>query len=126
MRSHTPMRRLLFFAASALFAFQEPAQIRVTTRMVEVGVVVHDLSGGAVTGLRAEDFRVLDGGREEEIRVFPAGGTGAPSKNGGRAHVATAILLDYFNTRFGDEAFGRSELLQFLREMEPRQPVALL
>ena len=120
------MTPLLFLATTAMFAFQEPLQIQVTTRMVEVGVVVHDAGGRPVTGLRAEDFRLLDDGRQEPIRAFSAGGPETPAADAARPHVSTAILLDYFNTRFGDEAFGRAELLKFLREMKPGQPVALL
>ena len=111
------------FAAALIL--QEPAPIRVTTRMVEVGVVVHDQQGRPVTGLRAEDFRLLDGGREEQIRSFSAAGP-ARRNTPAETHVATAILLDHLNSVFANESLGRVQLLRFLREMEPNQPVALL
>ena len=117
------MTDLLLIAAALIL--QEPAPIRVTTRMVEVGVVVQDRHGRPVTGLRTEDFHLLDGGREEQIRSFSAAGPErrtAPAET----HVATAILLDHLNSVFANESLGRVQLLRFLREMEPNQPVALL
>lgn len=114
---------VLLFAARLML--QEPVHMRVTTRMVEVGVLVHDPKGRPVTGLRVEDFRLFDGGREEQIRSFSAAGPGK-RETGGESHVKTAILLDYLNSEFRHEAFGRAELLRFLRELEPTQPVALL
>jgi VWFA-related protein len=104
---------------------QDPAPIRVTTRMVEVGVAVHSRDGRPVTGLRAEDFRLLDGETEEPIRSFSAADRERLA-NPAESHVSTAILLDYFNSMFEKESFGRSELLRFLNELEPRHPVALL
>ena len=81
--------------------------------MVEVGVLVHDQNGKPVTGLKAADFKLLDGGREEAIRSFSAVGWERLEATG--AHVSTAILLDHFNSFAEDEAFRRNELLVFSR-----------
>lgn len=105
---------------------QEPARIRVTTRMVEVSVVARDRQGRAVGGLTREDFRVYDGGQEEQIRGFHAperpAGTGDDTPAG-----AVAILFDNLNNRsHGHTGYARWSLAGFFREMEPRQPIALL
>ena len=44
-------------------------QIRVSTQLVQVGVIVRD-SNGPVGNLTKDDFVVLDRGQSQEIRVF--------------------------------------------------------
>src|SRR5262249_50182244 len=55
---------------------QEPAQnteipaIKVTTRLVQVNVVVHDKKGEPVSDLTKDDFILLDKGQEQKIQFF--------------------------------------------------------
>jgi VWFA-related protein len=44
--------------------------LKVTSRLVDVGVVVVDKKGHPVTGLRAEDLAVYDNGRRQEVKFF--------------------------------------------------------
>jgi VWFA-related protein len=44
-------------------------EIRVSTRLVEIGVIVRD-KNGPVADLRKEDFTVLDRGKPQKISVF--------------------------------------------------------
>ena len=44
--------------------------IKVTSRLVDVGVVAFDKKGHPVTDLKAEDFEIYDNGRKQEIRFF--------------------------------------------------------
>ena len=46
-------------------------QIRVATRLVEVGVIVRD-KNGAVANLTKDDFTVLDRGKPQKISIFSA------------------------------------------------------
>jgi VWFA-related protein len=131
--------RWFFFFPALLAAAQEPAPIRVTTRMVQLTVVVHDKTGKAATGLGREDFRIFDSGREQEIRSFSVDG-GEPLRearklppdtfsnrlSGGTRYSTTVILVDHFNTRWSHEGYGRLELMQFFREIEPSHRIALL
>jgi hypothetical protein len=71
------MRRLLTPAISLLLpAFLLLAQntnqptIRVTTRLVQVNVVVHDKKGEPVADLKKEDFSIFDKGKEQKVAVF--------------------------------------------------------
>jgi VWFA-related protein len=50
---------------------------RVDTNLVEVGVVVRDSHGRAVSGLNKENFRIQDNGREREIANFAVDSVGA-------------------------------------------------
>jgi Ca-activated chloride channel family protein len=45
-------------------------QIRIDSRLVEVHVSVRDSNGKPVSTLKAEDFRVLEDGREQALTVF--------------------------------------------------------
>ena len=129
------MTALLLFTFM-LSASQEPAPIRVTTRMVEVTVLVRDTAGRAVTGLSREDFHLLDGGQQERIRTFAAfdsaraaqapPGRFAQRTPGEGPRAVTVILFDQFNSRFEQQAYSRNVLSRFFREVEPRQPIAVV
>ena len=123
----TPL--LLFLSPFIFSALQVPVRIEVTTRMVEVTVLVRDAGGRPVTGLAREDFRLLDDGREESIRTFGAldwGRPERPERGDGRPRVSTVVLFDQFKARFANQAYARDVLLRFLRRAELRQPVALI
>ncbi len=51
---------------------QEQGRIRVQTTLVNVPVVVSDISGGAVLGLQADDFILLDDGIRQKLAFFVA------------------------------------------------------
>ncbi len=46
--------------------------LKVTTRLVDIGLVATDKKGHPVTDLKPEDFEVYDGSRKQEIRFFTA------------------------------------------------------
>src|SRR5947207_2361071 len=92
---------------------QGDAVIRVTTRLVQIGVVVKD-KNGPVAGLKREDFTITDGGKDQKIQMFsvetnqppadkkaeklPAGMlTNRPSGYAGVPRNLTAILIDAYN-----------------------------
>jgi VWFA-related protein len=60
--------RLTTFLLSLLLS-QQPA-LKVEVNLVNIFVTVQDEDGRFVDGLRAEDFRVLEDGREQAIEVF--------------------------------------------------------
>ena len=74
------MRSLVFGLAAATFcgltavpAGQSNSQVqtfRTSTRLVQVSVVVHDGRDRPVEGLRAEDFQVLEDGKELPVAFF--------------------------------------------------------
>ena len=53
--------------------------IKVTSRLVDVGVVAFDKKGHPVNDLTAADFEVYDNGRKQEIRFFTPAPASAPS-----------------------------------------------
>ncbi|HXW54219.1 MAG TPA: VWA domain-containing protein [Candidatus Cybelea sp.] len=116
------------------------ARLRVTTRLVQVNVIVTDKHGSPVTGLTKDDFELLDNKKRQEIRVFSEEMDSRPAVNkvplsadtySNRidlqegAASATVILLDTLNTDFADQALAQKQLLKFLETLQPQDHVAL-
>ena len=117
---------------------QEPT-ISVNTHMVEVDVVVKD-EKGPVASLTQDDFTILDQGKRQKIAAFAVKRSGdktpgerpavpdPPGTVSNRAggSGATIVLFDLLNTADANlgtaaapQAFGRLELLKYLRTLEP-------
>ncbi len=114
--------------------------IRANTRLVVVDVVVTDKKGQPVSGLRAEDFKLEENGKKQNVAVFvppgandlvvtppPPGIFSNRPENVGAAHIPTVLLLDATNSPFKDQAYARYEMLKYLAEQaEPGRPMAVL
>jgi hypothetical protein len=106
---------LAAIAASAQNAPQSPS-ISVSTRLVQVGVVVRDKSG-PVTDLTKDDFVVLDRGKPQSISLFSVESARAedqpvqllpqntfsdlPQYGVSAPRSVTIVLLDNLNTLYG-------------------------
>jgi VWFA-related protein len=115
--------------------------LRSTTRLVELTVVVRNRNGQPVTDLKEADFTVEDEGKRQEIRFFSlqsdaiAGKGVAPAPPGvfsnrrfgqpGLTSGITVILLDGLNTRWGDQALARKNVIEYLCQIQPHDRVAL-
>ncbi len=121
-------------------AKQEPPVVRVTTRLVQVNVIVQDKKGEPVTDLTRDDFTLLDQGQPqivstfsvESLRTLPAAQPAPPNVFSNRfeqkTHTPTSvtvILLDGLNTRFEDMAYARAQIIKFLGQLQPQDRVAL-
>jgi VWFA-related protein len=128
------MERRGFLGASLVAALaQESPRIVVTTRLVQVSVVVHDRRGRPVNDLTKEDFAVFDGGRQEPVIGFYRS-AGAMEEVSGQAkapappappRTVTALLFDGINTNVADQTFATDRVLEFLRRLRPGDSVAL-
>ncbi len=138
-------------------AKQDEAQqntLRVTSRLVQVSVTVHEKDGHPVTDLTKDDFKVFDRGRPQQIATFAeqksllkANSAATPANlftnrfaPGANAQPPlTVIVLDAFNTRYWDlfwcpPPFGTprcatapmfNEVEKFISHMQPQDRVAL-
>ncbi len=113
--------------------------LRATTRLVVVDVVVVNEKGNSVTGLKAEDFTVLEDGKPQTIRDFsfqtpktvapaplklaPGVVTNAPQF--GDASALNVILLDATNTDFSNRAYAQDLLIKYLETSPTIQPTAV-
>ena len=127
----------------------ETPVIKVTTRLVEVNVVVHNKKGEPVGDLTKDDFALFDQGQAQKILFFSKQTSDAPPADlpplapgvvsnrytnftsGGAAHLAplpsslTVILLDGLNTAFTDQHFAKQALTKFLNQLQPGDRVAI-
>ncbi len=120
---------------------KQPQIIRTTTRLVQVSVVVEDKNGAPLTGLKREDFTVLDDGRPQKIAFFSATTpanqvtrqaplppnffTNRSDLKGQDPGANIVLLFDALNTSFEDQSFARQQVLRFLRSFKPQDHVAI-
>ena len=122
--------------------------IRSSVRLVQVSVVVEDKTGKPVTGLKQEDFILLDEGKPQHIAVFsaPAPPQAQPEeqaksrssllpanaftnrydlKGQDPPGAVTVVLFDALNTAPQDQSFVRKEVIRFLESLKPQDHVAV-
>src|SRR5580693_9075565 len=145
------MRFVVLLGLASLLTAQNQAPtpatpvIKMTTRQVQVNVVVRDKKGHPVEDLKREDFVLLDQGKPQEIRYFsveksespeppPALPPGVFSNRmvaAGPGHAAalpnslTVILLDGLNTRYADRNQARTGVVKFVAALKPGDRVAV-
>ena len=137
------------FAPPTLGQDSTPAKtFKTSTRLVVVDVVVTDKKGSPVRDLKREDFRVLEDGREQQLKVFeehhsngaltvPAPALKSPTPttpstteatNAGQEHAGAAlsvILFDALNTASSDQSFARSQVKKVIAELPAGSRIAI-
>lgn len=117
------------------------APLQVTTRLVQINVIVNDKHGNPITGLTKQDFTLLDNKKPQEIEAFSAETDLLPGKpfyalppdtytnrlgtDSGTASSVNVILLDALNTESTDQVLARNQVLKFLDQLPPQSRVAL-
>ena len=118
---------------------QPPYVIQTTTRLVQVTVIVHDGKGSPITGLKKEDFTLLDSGKPQQIAFFSATAPSSGDPHPPAPNVFTnrsdlkgqdpgnivVILFDALNTSFLDQAYARQHVLRFLQHVKPQDRIAI-
>ena len=132
---------------------QTPAQenvpvLKITSRLVLVDVVALDHKGIPVKDLKAEDFTMLEEGREQKVSSFSFHDAGAPDATATGApmiaepvklpanyftnvprynttRALNIVLLDGLNTRLTNQKYAREEMIKFLEKVPNGQPVAV-
>jgi VWFA-related protein len=124
--------------------------LRVNARLVDIGLVAYDKKGRPIAGLKAEDFKIYDNGREQTVRFFGQTGDapmesssdapgvlGEPvysnrrvAANSGAASGVTEsnttiLLIDAGNLAWPDLTNVRTQMLRFLRGLPANDRVAL-
>lgn len=139
----TPLRAIGILGLALAVSFAGSAQdpqttIRVTTRVIELSVVVTE-NGAPVRGLTSDDFDLLDSGEPREIAFFseelstdqPPGQPSPSNTFSNRtaaasgAQNATVILLDALNTEIQNQTYARTQILEFLEQIQPQDRVAI-
>ena len=112
-----------------------------TTRLVQINVIVNDKHGNPILGLTKDNFSLLDNRVPQKIQLFsaetnlPSGSPSPPltpdtfsnqlSERPTISSGATLILLDALNTESTDQTLARKQVLKFLQQLRPHDRVAL-
>ena len=122
--------------------YKDNAEVKFTshTELVLIPTLVTDKAGAHISGLKKEDFKILENGSERQISSFEEI-TSDPHRlsrrtnpdefsnavtGGGTTRRVTLIVLDLLNTAFTDQAFARKELLKYLSQsVDRREPTGL-
>lgn len=135
-------------AAPETKASQEETVFHSSARLVTVSVVVEDKKGNPVTGLKKEDFTVMDDGKPQPIAFFtPPAQVPAQTQEQApkRASLlppnvftnrfdlkgqdppgtATVVLFDLLNTATQDQSYVRKEVIHFLQSLKPQDHIAV-
>ena len=109
--------------------------------LVLVPTVVTDKSGNPIRGLKAENFRVFENGKEQKLfrseeivakssQVQLKASPGVFSNlliNPQEPRAVTVIALDTINTPYMDQRYGREQLIKYLsNHIDSGQPTALV
>ena len=134
---------------------QEPAApeevVRISTRLIQIDAVAVDKDGKQVTDLKAEDFKILEDGKEQTITNFSyislqpetpkpvkAEAKAAPSKIGAppvptamikpeEVRRTLALIADDLGLSFESMVFTRNALHKFVdQQMQPGDLVAII
>lgn len=91
--------------------------LKMTSRLVDVGLVAYDKKGHPVTDLKAEDFEIYDNGHKQEIRFFnqaagqaPGQAAGATAQTASGAPARADAENRNFTNRAPDPAGGTSTI----------------
>jgi len=121
--------------------------LKVTSRLVNIGIFAADKKGHPLRDLTAQDFEVYDNGRRQEIRFFTPPSSDAPARPSAQpiqpqsftnhadqptpeapatANATTTILLiDEAHIAWTDLNRIRQQILEFLAKLRPGERVGL-
>ncbi|HLH06863.1 MAG TPA: VWA domain-containing protein [Terriglobales bacterium] len=115
--------------------------VRVSSRLVQVDVVVTDSKGQPIHGLKATDFTIMQDGKPQQLKVFEAHTTRAPQAKVVQTALPSntytnlprdpsdsswnIIMVDLLNTETHDQQTLRAQLMKLLNNLPPGRQVAL-
>ena len=120
-------------------AIQDPYKLQVTSNLVVVRLVVRDAQGNPVKGLKKEDFKLFDKGKQQSITQFVAypsaathpdaplasGSTGSGPSSGSPMNFM-AFYFDDLNTSDADMGHAREAADHYLAtNLRPQDRVAI-
>jgi VWFA-related protein len=103
---------------------QATTELKIESNLVVVRVVVRDAQGHPVDGLKKEDFKLFDRGKEQSIAHFefeptvdkpmPSAGAQAPAQTAREPERFIALYFDDLNTSDGDMMAARDAADRYL------------
>ncbi len=117
-----------------------PPTFHVSTRLIQVNVIVNDKRENPITGLKPEQFTLFDQGKPQRVVYFSERTTRSdsaaqpavansfsnrPDEKTGASGGVTVILFDSMNTKLNDTMFARARVAKFLDSVRPEDRIAL-
>ena len=106
--------------ATAVTIHAQQPTFRTTVDLVNFGVAVVDKQGKPVTGLKAEDFQVLENGKPQSLKYFAAG----DPEDAPPLHIG--LLLDTSGSMAGDIRDSRTAAVKFVNTLDHAADVTLV
>jgi hypothetical protein len=94
-----------------------------------------------VADLKKEDFTIFENKKPQQIAVFSVDSTAKPlttppklpqnifsnrlTQRAGAPSSVTVLLIDSLNTKWSDQIYARQQVIQFLRQIEPGDHIAI-
>jgi VWFA-related protein len=120
-------------------------QLKLTSRLVDVGIVAWDKKGHPVKDLKQEDFEIYDNGHKQDLRFFTRFAGDAPAATTADAAAdrtftnrapdatttaatstgATVILIDEAHIAWPDMSNARQQVLKFIAAVAPNERVGI-
>jgi Ca-activated chloride channel homolog len=116
-------RALMAFAAivsTGLTATAQKPTFRAAIDLVNFGVTVVDKQGKPITGLKADDFQVIENGKTQTLRFFAAG----EPEEAPPLHLG--LLLDTSGSMADDLKDARSAAVKFVNALDGAADVTLV
>lgn len=104
---------VVLFLAGAAVASGQPV-FRGGVDLVRFGVTVVDRDGEPISGLTADDFRVVEEGREQSIAYFSRG----LELDSDRIPLHLGVLFDVSGSMTVDASFAKTAAIRFLRGLD--------
>jgi VWFA-related protein len=124
--------------------YESATVLRAVTRLVVVDVVATDKDGRPISDLKAEDFKVMEEGKEQKIRLFsfqhPSGAAASLLRSDSNNlppnvfsnapkfstnNPLTVLLLDGLNTNLPNQGYARNQMIKYLEKIPDGQPIAI-
>jgi len=116
-----------------------PGVLHISTRVVNVNVVVTAADGSPVRDLTLDDFTLLDGSESQKIAFFDAIDNGVPPpapppapdtytnrpEERGAAPSVTVLLFDTLNARWGSQGYALRGVRALLRQIQPQDHLGI-
>jgi VWFA-related protein len=121
-------------------------QLKLSSRLVDVGIVAFDKKGHPVKDLKAEDIEIYDNGRKQDLRFFTQFESDAPTTESSDASDrtfsnrapdlttapgksaqtgATILLIDEAHIAWPDMSNARQQILKFVATVAPNERVGV-
>ncbi len=119
-RGVAPVSTVVTVAGAIAVLSAQPPIFRTSVDLVNFGVFVADRAGAPLTGLRAEDFEIVEDGKRQTVKFF----AGGDPENAPPLHLG--FMIDMSGSMADDIADVRTAAIKFLDSVKRVQDITVL